>query len=87
VIVPRAEFLIDRIRQFDTAINERVRGFVRKNRWLGRLERWLDVIILGIFAIAMCLDYAVTSLWCEHPSLEAHPLARYLTGLYGIRIG
>lgn len=87
MIMPRIQFLIDRTRQLDSAINKRARSFAKKNRWLGRLERGLDVIIWAIFGIAVGLDYVVTGLCCDHPSLEAHPLARYLMELYGIRIG
>ena len=68
-------------------VDDKGREFVRKRIWLAKLERKLDVTILGIYTVGVGLDYVATKMYCKNPSYEYNKFAQRLMGSCGIDVG
>ena len=79
--------IVHNFRKLDNYIDNKGREFVKSRKWLPKLERKLDVVVLSLYTIGTCLDYVATKMYCKDPSWEYDKLTRYLMDSYGIGIG
>ena len=79
--------IIRSFRKLDSYIDDKAREFVKSRKWLPKLERKLDIIVLILYTASTALDYVATKMYCKDPSWECDKLTRYLMDSYGIGIG